>query len=944
MANKLFFIILLCAVNLMEVWCISGRITSNSKYCVPQPYKPGGGIRTVQEVKAPKAILKTTGFLGVIAKGATQTGNAGKVSTKVTTHFAKFGKLFKTASKMAPWLAAVSGALGFLGSSPTPQQAVDATNKALKEFAEEVNKRMIEMKGYVDDSILKSESVWVKKQYEVLFEGWANCMIYYYKDESAVNECQRTAFMDIRKNRAHFMLFKGKNPSRQELKRLEFQFEAIREYSFLTLLVLRSLIDSFKAEKGKTDDFVFFMKQGMIIPEELADYAKFVNSEILDFYDSQTKSICRRTLTCSKMKSMQKTNFFGQKLHPYNRNMECKCKMIPDAASHEWCKYRLDVSVSSSERWGQHWTDSSNMEKKGERELFALSDRFWRQTSSVVRKYWHETVMVQVPKWEEFAIQAEKEYQLHRGGNLALKRPTYHSSAYNQWNQPKSSFAVDGNYNQCLPRDHLISQTGYGSHESWRVILDGIYEIKSVILYNVVDNWTSDDLSNVNIYVDDIGDKRSFCAKTGNMKHVYIKEYKCAVGAIGNVVLLLKPSSGRVSLCEVVVYGAKVKRNGPNLALSQPTLQSTTIGQHSSSRAVDGQKSKCSLSENTCSKTDIPSSGKRNWWEVVLDSRYHIDSVIIYGCGSTLANIVIFAIDEYANTNDEMGNRRRSIFEGRSHQKVSVCKFVTKINETAKVHNFKCDHPAYGNILRIAKNIMSDRNEEVLQLCEVEVYGHQFKIQRGEMENIAYRGQAAESNDHYSYTKVHTAGRAVNGNHMNCRLPQNTLTRIVDRYTAWWQVRLPSLSKVESVIIYNRIDCCTEELSNAIIYVTEIENEYYDRKMDFRFNVTGNMTDVNAREFTSQYSMFGHIVKIEKEKSNEPLTLCEVEVYGKKVTKSEIRTIRAKEACEIPKKKIEQLKKEGKPIPQHLKFRMEFSCGRGGMFGGFGLPFGGFGF
>ena len=57
-------------------------------------------------------------------------------------------------------------------------------------------------------------------------------------------------------------------------------------------------------------------------------------------------------------------------------------------------------------------------------------------------------------------------------------------------------------------------------------------------------------------------------------------------------------------------------------------------------------------------------------------------------------------------------------------QKVSMCKFVTKVNETATIHNIKCDQPAYGNVLRIAKR---NQNDEYLQLCEVEVYGHKCK-------------------------------------------------------------------------------------------------------------------------------------------------------------------------------------------------------------------------
>eukprot|EP00111_Clytia_hemisphaerica_P024232 TCONS_00071399-protein len=918
--GKLIFALLLC-MNLMEVWSIRGRITSNERYCVPQPYKPGGGIRKVQDIKAPQATLKTTGFLGVIAKGAKKTGDAAKVATKVTTEFAKFGKLFKTASKMAPWLGVLSGVLGFLGQTPSVGDAIKAVNKAFKEFADEITKRMNEMKGYVDDSILKKESEWVEKELKVLFNGWADCIVYYH-DESDVNECQRKAFMDIRKNRAHFMLFSGKNPTRKELKRLEFQFVSIRDYSFLTLLVLRSLIDSFKAEKGKEKDYERLLKQGMVIPEELADYANFVNNEILDFYDTGTKSICRGTFTCGKMDTKYRTVFgFGRikpLRYPVHRQMECKCKMIPDAANHEWCKYKIELDINNAPPGeGEYWKDHSNLERRGEKDLFALSDIYWKETSSVVRKYWYETVMVQVPKWEEFAVQAQKEYEEFRGGNLALKRPTIQSSG----DPERLPASVDG-YTKYCHSPYVVSTTEAGRNQWWKVILDGVYEINTVIFYNQVDTDHSGQLSNVDIYVYDFGGKRSLCANTGDMKNVYIRQFECNAGAIGNVVMLSKMDEGSIRLCEVVAYGEKVKRNGQNLALNRPTLQSTTTGQHSSSHAVDGQKSKCSLSENTCSKTEIAISGKRSWWEVALDQPYHVDRVIIHGCGNSLSDIIIFAIDEETiETEEDWRERpRRDIYEGRKGQKVSMCKYLANVDETASVHNIKCDQPAYGNILRIAKR---NRNDEYLQLCEVEVYGHLFKSEE-DSDNVAYHGITKQSGDQSSQSGSHLA---VNGNHVNCRLTEHTLSITESSSDSWWEVQLHSLSLIKSVIIYNREDCCGDQLSDATIYVNFISNDAM-RASNPPFNQTGNMEGVKAKEFTNERRFFGEVVKIEKKKHDAPLSLCEVEVYGKTVTEQEKNKMERAEDCERYKQKVAKMKAEGRSRKsmRGVLSRMTFFC------------------
>ena len=67
---------------------------------------------------------------------------------------------------------------------------------------------MNEMKGYVDSKVLESEKKWITREYGVLFNGWADCMAIEVTTEG-VNQCQHRAFANIRKARAHFLLFKG---------------------------------------------------------------------------------------------------------------------------------------------------------------------------------------------------------------------------------------------------------------------------------------------------------------------------------------------------------------------------------------------------------------------------------------------------------------------------------------------------------------------------------------------------------------------------------------------------------------------------------------------------------------------------------------------------------------------------------------------------------------
>ena len=159
----------------------------------------------------------------------------------------------------------------------------------------------------------------------------------------------------------------------------------------------------------------------------------------------------------------------------------------------------------------------------------------------------------------------------------------------------------------------------------------------------------------------------------------------------------------------------------------------------------------------------------------------------------------------------------------------------------------------------------------------ISLYFYKVKIQE-DYDNVAYHGTTEQSGEQSSKTG---SSLAVNGNHMSCRLTENTISITDSSYNSWWQVRLHSLTQVKSVVIYNREDCCSDQLSDATIYVGMIFDEYRMTVTDRRFSNTGNMKGVKVKEFTGKGDFFGHIVKIEKKKRNAPLSLCEVEVYGK---------------------------------------------------------------
>ena len=137
-----------------------------------------------------------------------------------------------------------------------------------------------------------------------------------------------------------------------------------------------------------------------------------------------------------------------------------------------------------------------------------------------------------------------------------MGRPTAQSSTYdNSWDYDisKASNAVDGNYKQCETSQKSVSQTKIDKAPWWLVVLDGVYKVNTVILYSPTEYPAS--LSNINIYVEDFGGKKSLCATTGSIKDIPKKEFTCRSSAVGNVVFLQKEGRGTIKLCEIKVYG-----------------------------------------------------------------------------------------------------------------------------------------------------------------------------------------------------------------------------------------------------------------------------------------------------------------------------------------------------------------------------------------------------
>ena len=98
----------------------------------------------------------------------------------------------------------------------------------------------------------------------------------------------------------------------------------------------------------------------------------------------------------------------------------------------------------------------------------------------------------------------------------------------------------------------------------------------------------------------------------------------------------------------------------------------------------------------------------------------------------------------------------------------------------------------------------------------------------------------------------------------------NTLEVATNPY---WEVDFERQILLHSVTGYNRLDCCSDRLSNAVISIINGDNT------NTCGNV-GNMYYVTKRTVTCPQSIVGNVVRIQIFGTSKILALCEVDVFG----------------------------------------------------------------
>ena len=136
--------------------------------------------------------------------------------------------------------------------------------------------------------------------------------------------------------------------------------------------------------------------------------------------------------------------------------------------------------------------------------------------------------------------------------------------------------------------------------------------------------------------------------------------------------------------------------------------------------------------------------------------------------------------------------------------------------------------------------------------------------------NVALNNPAIQTSTHAgAVASLAVDGDTGNGIHLSSHCSHTANNDI----HSCWQLDFQRQVVIVSIVIYNRIDCCSERLSNASITI--------NKGSDWQFCASmGNMTNTFKRdiECVSQQPV-AHFLKI-CNTNLQPLSLCEVIVNG----------------------------------------------------------------
>ena len=123
-------------------------------------------------------------------------------------------------------------------------------------------------------------------------------------------------------------------------------------------------------------------------------------------------------------------------------------------------------------------------------------------------------------------------------------------------------------------------------------------------------------------------------------------------------------------------------------------------------------------------------------------------------------------------------------------------------------------------------------SDKVIHLSEVQV----FAMVNGVETNVALAssGATATQSSTYPNSIPFSASNAINGQHSGTIWD---ITHTNFENNPWWEVKLTDSYDVTRIVIWNRLDCCLEKLSGAVLSLLDANK---DVMRDYNFGDTTN--------------------------------------------------------------------------------------------------------
>jgi hypothetical protein len=132
--------------------------------------------------------------------------------------------------------------------------------------------------------------------------------------------------------------------------------------------------------------------------------------------------------------------------------------------------------------------------------------------------------------------------------------------------------------------------------------------------------------------------------------------------------------------------------------------------------------------------------------------------------------------------------------------------------------------------------------------------------------NLALTGTASQSSTYPSGE----AWQAIDGN-TNSAWFDGSVAHSGQQDNPWWQVRLAEDAAIDSVVLWNRTDCCSERLSNVWLTLWQDNQQVASQWI------------ADAPAPTASYafsSVLADTVRLDRIVSNDDLQVAEVQVFG----------------------------------------------------------------